>query len=73
MKPGIQSTEFYAFIAGLGSIVYGFLQTKCNFGWQDAMAIGLPVAAYIGGRSWVKAKAAQPPVMNNQTVKLGRV
>ena len=56
MKPGLKTTEFWAFVAGLGTVLYGYFQPKCNLTTQDMVAVAALVVAYIGGRSWVKAK-----------------
>ncbi len=59
MKSGIKTTEFWAFLAGLGVVLYGYFQPKCNLGIEDAVVVMTLVTGYIGGRSWVKAKALQ--------------
>lgn len=56
MTPGIKTTEFWAFLGGLGTVFSGFVQTKCNFSESDILAVAIMVSAYIGGRTWLKAK-----------------
>ncbi len=56
MKSGYKTTEFWAFLAGLGTVAMGFLQTKCQFSTVDIVAITSLVGAYIVSRSWVKTK-----------------
>ena len=70
-KPGVKTSEFYAFLGGLATILIGFAQTRCTFNTSDAMAVAGLVASYVIGRSWVKASAAtkNPPVTQTVNVK----
>ncbi len=59
MTPGKQSTEFWALI-GLGLLILANGFDAVTLPWEQVQWYGGIVAAYIGGRSWVKAKAATP-------------
>lgn len=64
--------KFYAFVAGLATVVIGFVQTKCAFDSTDALAVTGLVASYVIGRSWVKAKSVEktePQVKQTVNVK----
>ncbi len=60
MTPGKQSTEFWALI-GLGVLILANGFEVITIPWEQIQWYGGIVAAYIGGRSWVKAKAATLP------------
>ncbi len=59
MTSGKQSTEFWALI-GLGVLILANGFEAVTLPWEQVQWYGGIVAAYIGGRSWVKAKAAAP-------------
>ncbi len=59
MTPGKKSTEFWALI-GLGSLILANGFEAVTLPWEQVQWYGGIVATYIGGRSWVKARAAAP-------------
>lgn len=59
MKPGRQSTEFWALI-GLGFLILANGFEAVTLPWEQVQWYGGIVAAYIGGRSWVKARTVAP-------------
>ncbi len=64
MNPGKKSTEFWALI-GLGVLILANGFEVITIPWEQVQWYGGIVAAYIGGRSWVKAKTVAPaPVAN---------
>ncbi len=62
MTPGRRSTEFWSLI-GLGVLILANGFEAITLPWEQVQWYGGIVAAYIGGRSWVKAKAATPADM----------
>jgi len=64
MTPGKQSTEFWALI-GLGVMVLANGFEVITIPWEQIQWYGGIVAAYIGGRSWVKAKTAALTTSSN--------
>ncbi len=59
MTPGKQSTEFWALI-GLGLLILANGFEAVTLPWEQVQWYGGIVATYIGGRSWVKARAVAP-------------
>ncbi len=59
MTPGKQATEFWALI-GIGIMILANGFDFITVPWEQVQWYGGIVAAYIGGRSWVKARAAAP-------------
>lgn len=57
MKPGIKTTEFYACLSGIGTVLLGFINQNCSL--DDTKLLGLfgLIATYIVGRSYLKAKS----------------
>ena len=56
MTPGRRSTEFWSLI-GLGVLILANGFEAITLPWEQVQWYGGIVAAYIGGRSWVKAKS----------------
>jgi len=61
MKKGIQSSEFWVALSGLGLLVWQQVQSKCNFDYAFLLSVGGVVATYILGRSWVKSRQNKQP------------
>ena len=59
MTPGKKATEFFALI-GIGVLILANGFELITIPWVQIQWYGGIVAAYIGGRSWVKARAATP-------------
>lgn len=59
MKAGKQSTEFWALI-GIGVLILANGSQWIDIPWEQIQWYGGIAATYIAGRSWVKAKAAEP-------------
>lgn len=65
MTPGRQATEFWALI-GIGVLILCNGFEVITIPWEQIQWYGGIAATYIGGRSWVKARAATPaPDTNN--------
>jgi hypothetical protein len=63
MQPGYKTTEFYAMLAGAGTVLVSFVQQNCTFRADKCIALGRVVISYIASRAWVKGKALQQPLV----------
>lgn len=61
MKEGIKTSEFYVALAGVITLVWGQIQSRCNFDYAFLLAVGGVVVTYILGRSWVKTRQGRQP------------
>jgi hypothetical protein len=58
IKSGWKSSEFYVALAGLGSIVFTFVQVHCSVTQEDiiALLLSLVTAIYVGARTYLKSQ-----------------
>ncbi len=61
MKSGIKSSELYVALSGLGILLWGQVQARCNFDYAFLLSFGGIVITYVLGRSWVKSRQARQP------------
>jgi len=61
MKRGIQTTEFWVALSGIGALLYQEVAARCNFDYPFLLSLGGIVISYIVGRSWVKARQGKQP------------
>ena len=66
MTPGYKTTEFYAVIAGIGTILVSFVQQNCSFSQDKVIALIFLVGSYVGSRTFLKYKNNQAAPTNTQ-------
>ena len=66
MTPGYKTTEFYAVLAGIGTLLVSFVQQNCSFSQDKVVALIFLVGSYVGSRTILKYKNNQATPTNTQ-------
>lgn len=61
MKDGYKTSELYVALSGLVVLLWGQVQSKCNFDYPFLLSVGGIVITYVLGRSWVKSRSLRGP------------
>lgn len=59
MTPGYKTTEFYAVLTGIGTLLISFVQQNCSFSQDKVVALIFLVGSYVGSRTILKYKNSQ--------------